>query len=418
MQGCHAGVATRLSRLYPLAQPVHCQGHRMNLVVLATVKIREVENAVGFIDEYYKFYQYSARRMETLQAARATAGGDQARAGQQKMWGRIRWVQRQQSLHVICIGFPVLIRCLWSFDSAEFNTDTSSQAMALATALTQTGTMFAIWATRWVLLPLKRLTTEIQAEDLDVFDAFNRVQTALSTLKGYRANVDAEHHRLWEEVEAVRDELDLGPGLKPRYSKHQMNRSNYDVDTAEEHYKLAVTTRLLDNIILSLTDRFSESLPFMSVFWLMPSKAGTPASVDTLLQRLRPALDFYKDDVAEVCIGGVYTDVEVRAELDQWTIACAGATQPCTKVSQALRRARDLGLPCIERLLVLLLTIPVTTCGCERSMSALRRLKTYLRSTMGDARLSSLATLHVHTDIDVPLDELVDRFLAARDRRI
>jgi len=31
----------------------------------------------------------------------------------------------------------------------------------------------------------------------------------------------------------------------------------------------------------------------------------------------------------------------------------------------------------------ILAVTPVTTCTCERSISALRRLKTYLRSTMG-----------------------------------
>ena len=43
-----------------------------------------------------------------------------------------------------------------------------------------------------------------------------------------------------------------------------------------------------------------------------------------------------------------------------------------------------------------LLTYPVTTCVAERSFSGMKRLKTPLRSTMSDERLSSLAVLHVH----------------------
>ena len=46
--------------------------------------------------------------------------------------------------------------------------------------------------------------------------------------------------------------------------------------------------------------------------------------------------------------------------------------------------------PTIAMLLQLLATWPVTTCSCERSISALRRLKTYLRSTMQQERFVEL----------------------------
>jgi hypothetical protein len=36
---------------------------------------------------------------------------------------------------------------------------------------------------------------------------------------------------------------------------------------------------------------------------------------------------------------------------------------------------------------------PVTSCECERSISTLRLRKTYLRSTMGQGRLTSLALI-------------------------
>ena len=37
----------------------------------------------------------------------------------------------------------------------------------------------------------------------------------------------------------------------------------------------------------------------------------------------------------------------------------------------------------------------------ERSFSALRRLKSYLRSTMGQERLNNIAILNVHNDITI-----------------
>ena len=51
--------------------------------------------------------------------------------------------------------------------------------------------------------------------------------------------------------------------------------------------------------------------------------------------------------------------------------------------------------------------LPVTNCECERSISVLRRLKTYLRSTMGQERLTGLALMHVNYDMELNLDEII-----------
>nr|CAH7756469.1 unnamed protein product [Callosobruchus chinensis] len=45
-------------------------------------------------------------------------------------------------------------------------------------------------------------------------------------------------------------------------------------------------------------------------------------------------------------------------------------------------------IPEIIKLLKIIMTIPVSTCTAERSFSALRRIKTYLRSTMTQQRLN------------------------------
>ena len=42
--------------------------------------------------------------------------------------------------------------------------------------------------------------------------------------------------------------------------------------------------------------------------------------------------------------------------------------------------------------------MPATNAASERSFSALKRLKTYLRPTTGDSRLNHLMMFHVHKD--------------------
>ena len=65
--------------------------------------------------------------------------------------------------------------------------------------------------------------------------------------------------------------------------------------------------------------------------------------------------------------------------------------------------------------------IVVSTAECERSFSALKRIKTYLRSTMSNERLCDLAILSIEKEIsrNLVLDEVVDMFAVVdRNKRI
>ncbi len=58
----------------------------------------------------------------------------------------------------------------------------------------------------------------------------------------------------------------------------------------------------------------------------------------------------------------------------------------------------------VSRLMQLVLVMPATNATSERSFSALRRVKSYLRSTTGQERLNYLMLLHVHSDKTDKLD--------------
>ena len=66
--------------------------------------------------------------------------------------------------------------------------------------------------------------------------------------------------------------------------------------------------------------------------------------------------------------------------------------------------------PIVSALLTILLTLPSSTASAERSFSTLRRLKTWIRSRMGEDRLTALALLNIHRDIEIDTDSVVDMF--------
>ena len=80
---------------------------------------------------------------------------------------------------------------------------------------------------------------------------------------------------------------------------------------------------------------------------------------------------------------------------------------------EALHHAAEAMFPNINILLRLVCTLPVTSCECERSVSVLRRLKSYLRTTMGQDRLTGLALMHVHYATEIDLEEVINIFHAS-----
>ena len=68
--------------------------------------------------------------------------------------------------------------------------------------------------------------------------------------------------------------------------------------------------------------------------------------------------------------------------------------------------------PELLKVLKILFTMPVTSCEAERSFSTLKRLKTYLRSTMGEDRLNSLAVLNIHRGVcNIVMEEEIEKLV-------
>ena len=72
----------------------------------------------------------------------------------------------------------------------------------------------------------------------------------------------------------------------------------------------------------------------------------------------------------------------------------------------------------IYTMLQILITIPISSASCERSISTLRNLKTYLRNTMVQDRLNGLALMHAHREMELDLEKIVDLFANLHPRRM
>ncbi len=74
----------------------------------------------------------------------------------------------------------------------------------------------------------------------------------------------------------------------------------------------------------------------------------------------------------------------------------------------------------VNKVLKIFFTFPITSATAERSFSSLRRLKTFLRSTMTHCRLNNLFLLYIHTARTdaINLEKVAKDFISVNQRRI
>ena len=75
-------------------------------------------------------------------------------------------------------------------------------------------------------------------------------------------------------------------------------------------------------------------------------------------------------------------------------------------------------IPAIFRILRIFSTIPITTATSERRFSTLKRIKTHLRNSMGEERLTGLALISVHgREIQLEPEEIINE-MSKSNRKI
>ena len=109
----------------------------------------------------------------------------------------------------------------------------------------------------------------------------------------------------------------------------------------------------------------------------------------------------------------------MEAEMDLWEKFWLSSNQAIpNNVKSALKSVPYPGFENIKECFKILGTLPVTSCECERSFSALRILKDYTRSTMGEERLNGLALMHIHHDTIPDVNKVIDKFSMSGNRRL
>ena len=161
--------------------------------------------------------------------------------------------------------------------------------------------------------------------------------------------------------------------------------------SAEEYYRRSMYFPYLDVCLEQLRERFTaHPATVYGLSSLLPAHV-----IDADISNLRAAAEAYECFLPE--------DAECfEAELMRWKAYWARQPSDCRpeNVLNSLKTAGQLMTYSItETLLQIFATLPVTTATGERSPSALKLIKTYLRTSMQKNRLNALAFWYINNNI-------------------
>lgn len=214
-------------------------------------------------------------------------------------------------------------------------------------------------------------------------------------------------HQWCAQAESIAASVNVEP-TTPRIAGRQQHRTNVEHATVEVYYKRAIIIPLLDQFLQQMGERFGKTQCTASqLLHLVPSITHKAGKIN-----LGETISFYKEDLPNETV--------IKTEIWRWQNKWKKEhIDNCPDTLQlALKQCDNDYFPNLHELLRIACTLPVTSCENERANSVLKNLKTYLRNTMGQERLSALALMKIHYKTPVDLEDVIDRFKLKSNRRI
>ena len=372
-------------------------GHVMNLVVQDVAhNIAECRNFMSLIRDLITLIRNSPKRLAWFQEFQS------ADAPSVRPLCPTRWTVKAISLQSIASNYSTLVDFLDDL-SSEHKGDAGSKANGLLQHLQKFSTIFSLKLMLTFFLRAETTNRALQHSQLHSQKALQLIEMLREDIKHLRENGFED---FWKKTTAAADVLGFeSPALpKPRKIPRRLDNGgapSQSFQSPEALYRQRFD-QVMDTATSSLDCRFSQvAFQHMCSIEDFVTGQGDCGSI----------VEFHGDDLEA---GRLTLHRDMFVDIAKQRGVCLKRFQDAVDLLKGEQGEplRTL-LPELTKLVRLGLTVPVTSCTSERSFSGLRRLKTYLRATMGQGRLNHLAVLNCHKNItrSQNLHTIADEFI-------
>ena len=420
MKGHKSGVQARILDMNPLAFFTPCEkGHNWNLLLGdAAASCTSAKLFFGILQRLYTLFSASPVRWAALkEKVNLTL----------KPLSETRWECRIESVKAVRYQLEDVADCLEALsdigDPALYSECRSLRREILSYE-------FIISLIVWydILFKINIISKLWQKVNMDLSTAMKHFEGFLTWISEYRksgwVSVLVDANSLAEEI-GVNKEFKQTRIRKKKCLfdyEGQDEIASFPEDLMRTQYFYVV----IDCIQTSLSSRFMELQRYQFNFGFLCNIAVLRNKPDQEIldscRRLETALTIKRGNGKES--EELYSDINCEELYQELKMFSRTMPEEGGGVAKALKDmvSKELSdvYPNLFVAIRVLLTIPVAVASAERSFSKLKLIKTYLRSTMSQERLSALAILSIERELSTKLNysSIINDFSEAKSRKI
>ncbi len=413
MSGLRKGVATQLQQDEPRAIYTHCYGHSLNLAVGDTVRqCKVLKVALEMCFEITKLIKYSPRRESLFKDLKEEISPGSPGI---RVLCPTRWTVRADSMKSIIDNYNVLNEVWEKACDIVKDTETIARIRGIAAQMTSFEFFFGLVLGETLLRHTDNLSRTLQSEHISAAEGQSTASMTVTALEFLRS--DDQFSLFWEKVQLMTESRNVDEPKLPRQRKRP---KRYEDGVAAPEFDVAVEDRYrriyfeaLDLIVKTIKSRFNQ--PGYKIYRGLEDLLVKAANGNNYSDELEYVTSVYGSD-----INGCNLDMQLKTLGNTISIPEVLTIHAIVKHLTKLSTAEKTLLDQVVLVAKLLLVMPATNATSERSFSAMRRLKTYLRSTMGQERLNNLMILHVHKNVTDNLDllDVAKNFVSVNESRL
>lgn len=417
MRGRHNGLQKKILDLNPRAFFVPCCNHSLNLVVNDAAKSNTLSiNFFSLVEELFVFFSASTKRWSILKSNVTNLT--------LKPLSDTRWSSRIDAITPLKYELGEVYDALFEISEGSFENKVKNLAASLAKKLQNFEFICVLILWYNILSKIDIVSKIIQKPNFDVAQCCTHLNNLKKFLKAYRS--DEGFNDLLIDAKEIASSLDIEPkfkkqrGLKPRKVKKQFDYECDDEPMYDETLKFKVDCffNALDVIITSVDERFrilsSYSNNFAFLWNIDKFKNYSEKEQLELCQKVENVLNDETRNERDIIAVELVKELQYLQNFDEKVI-----TSPEEILNYITINNLVDSFPNTSIILRILLTMPVSVATAERSFSKLKIIKNYLRSTMGQNRLSNLAIISIESDLLKELDteDLIKQFAKTKARK-
>ena len=411
-----SGVSTKITREEPRALYVHCLAHSLNLCLQDCARYCDcVKNALSLASELARLIRASPKRLALFKNLKAEMNLQTTGI---KPLCPTRWTVRTGALDTIIKNYEVIYIEL-DIVGKDSNDESSNTSSGLKALMEKFSTFFGLKLSFMVFSSMEELSKTLQSSDLNAQEASSAAASALKFLQRQRSDdqfITFYHSVILEAKD--RTDPPTFPRQRRMPKRFDDGSANHHFSTPEDYYQKQYF-EVLDLLAAEIERRFDQNslkiINEMEQVLLMPCNGATVQFSEEFLEKYSTDVNIERLQIQLTMLPDL---INTANEQYQFGIKRVTLINTLGEIMNTCIFLKSMFSE-VHRLLRVYLTIPMSSATAERTFSALRALKNYMRSTMTQKRLNHVMLLHIYKEkVDqLDLKEIAKSFIEANARR-